>query len=197
MDRDTKTALFVAGGVLVVGGAVAYALRGRVAVSGPRVVGTRGAAVGAQVQQEWNADGTHPQLRAFLTEWKRSGPFGLFVPKGGGLRTDAAEQARLFAEGASKARTLLETSHGRGAGLDAYPVLAGRIYGGSGELDWPRANELFDAYGARAEAFGLVWGGRWVKSFPPGPKNPKGGDRPHIEVPGWESLPVPNSAKVA
>ena len=130
--------------------------------------------------------GVDPRVTAFFDWWALEGPFPLRIADGGGLRTDAAAQAALYAAGRSRARTLAQTAHGRGGGADAYPV---RVIGGRRGIylstDGAAALERFQRYGELAEARGLKWGGRWLRAFPPH------GDCPHVEVPGWKMLPYP------
>lgn len=131
------------------------------------------------------AEGLRPELLAFLDWWEANGPFPVTIATdpNGGLRTDEAEQEAYYAQGLSKARTLAETPHGRGAAVDLWPV----------DFDpntpWARQPDAikaeFRAVGAAAKAQGLVWGGDWASlSFP-------NGDQPHIEIRNWTSLPYP------
>ena len=119
------------------------------------------------------AKGVHPLLVSFLEWWEQHGPFCIVVLAEGGLRMDAELQARLFASGATRARTLEDTPHGRGAALDVAP----RINGAVPWQDWG----LFLVIGERAEALGLEWGGRWKTLR----------DGPHLQVPDWRQLPYP------
>lgn len=142
-------------------------------------------------------EGVDLRLRTFFEEWARKGPFHLVIDPRGGIR-DNAMQACLFAVGSSKARTALETPHGRGGAVDAWPARAldgGRVVGIYLPSAGPSAMELLRQYGELAEASGLRWGGRWLDAFPPTKANPMGGDVAHVEVPGWRELPHPPKAR--
>ncbi len=128
--------------------------------------------------REW-ADGLHARLEAFLCWWEVHGPFPVGVGSNGGLRTDEALQARLFAEGHSRARTLFETPHGRGCAVDLYPVDAGP--GRPVRYCLDEHDARWGIYGNVVELHGLTWGGRWQHLV----------DRPHAEIPGWRTQPVP------
>lgn len=133
----------------------------------------------AKVFHRERALGVHPKLLRLLDDWETQGPFDLGVGVDGGVRWDEALQARLFAEGRSKAKTLADTPHGRGYALDCYPAElspSGKVRYCLESLDvrwW--------ALGDFAEKRGLVWGGRWRRFR----------DRPHVEVPGWRNAPMP------
>lgn len=130
------------------------------------------------------AAGVDRRLQAFLDWWEKNGAFPIVVDPKGGVRRDEAEQAMLFATGKTNARTLAETPHGRGGALDLYPVLrsAGPYVL---QIETSASSPKFTAIGVAAENFGLKWGGRWrTAKFPDG-------DKPHIEVPDWKTLPYP------
>ena len=157
------------------------------------VLSTRADGLG-MVRNRSRANGVDGRLLAFLDSWDATGPFPIEVAFDGGLRTDERLQARLYAEGRSRAPTLADTAHGRGGAVDVLPVGFRPSVPISKET-----YELFQAIGLRAEAAGLSWGGRgsdWLRAFPPSAMNPFGGDLPHIQVPGWRSLPYP-PARVA
>lgn len=125
------------------------------------------------------AKGVHPRLVAFLDWWASGfGPFPLALGNDGGVRADEATQARLYAEGRTKAKTLAETPHGRGCALDLYPVdvVDARVRLVLDEKD-PRWVE----FGELAESYGLKWGGRWTSIV----------DRPHVELPDWKQQSFP------
>jgi hypothetical protein len=129
------------------------------------------------------AEGVHPALVGLLDSWERDGEFAVQVAGGegwpypGGLRTDEATQAAAAATGLSAASTLKDTPHGRGAALDVWPM--GFEPYQSFEVQ-PGMRELMTRFGEFAEARGFEWGGRWGKA-----------DYPHVQVPGWRSLPFP------
>ena len=130
--------------------------------------------------------GVCPAVCAFALWWAEHGPFPATIDPTGGVRTEA-QQAELYAAGRSKAKTLAETPHGRGGALDLYParVTAGRVAGIYLPTDGAASLERFARYGELAEAHNLIWGGRWLKAFPPH------GDCPHVELPSWRDLPFP------
>lgn len=129
------------------------------------------------------ARGCHASLIHLLTEWEARGTHDVLIADAlgfpaGGLRTDVLEQHKAFMDGLTKARTLGETPHGRGAALDVWPV------GFNPHRDFksqPTMETLFRAFGEFAEGLGFRWGGRFA-SFK---------DLPHVEVADWLSLPYP------
>ena len=130
------------------------------------------------------AAGVRPELRALLDDWAREGTHPVLVAPDGGLRfgaADAAKQAAFFASGASKAATLADTPHGRGAALDVWPV---GFAPGKTMDSQPTMRARFQVFGEWAERKGFTWGGRW-KSFG------VDGDAPHVEIPNWRRLPMP------
>jgi hypothetical protein len=141
------------------------------------------------------ADGVHPDLRALLDAWDSQGAHVVVVAPDGGLRTDPALQAGFAAGGMSGASTLATTPHGRGVGLDVWPVsFLPHVPVGSGGTAsrWSSWAELpesvkaeFLAFGEFSEARGFKWGGRWRSAkFP-------NGDQPHVELPNWTRFPYP------
>lgn len=140
--------------------------------------------VGAQVLHYERAYGCHPDLIAFLNWWQAHGPFDILVAADGGNRTDAIKQASYCATGTSNACTLESTPHGRGCGLDVYPV------GFNTQLDLsqqPEILEKFKVISEAGEAFGLTSG----IHFHIGPS--KSPDYPHLEVTDWRQLPFPHT----
>lgn len=125
------------------------------------------------------AAGVHPRLVAFLDWWASGfGAFPLGVGTDGGLRSDEATQAKLFAEGRTKAKTLADTPHGRGCALDLYPL---DFVDGRAKLVLDGADPRWARFGELAESYGLTWGGRWTSIV----------DRPHVELPDWRAQTFP------
>ena len=126
----------------------------------------------------------HPRLREFFGWWEKHGPWPITIPPNGGLRFDALEQARLFSEGHTKAMLLIDTPHGRGCAVDAYPAVLDAtgtyVAGIRNNAKDPRTAKMFAQYGALAESWELTWGGRWTFQ-----------DLPHVEVPSWREAPFP------
>lgn len=130
-----------------------------------------GLAMGKRIYRADRALGVHRDLSKFLEWWNVNGDFPLLVTDG--LRTDAAQQAQLYAAGKTKAATLAQTPHGHGMALDVVPyepVSGVALWNDDGK--WATLGRVVDA-------FGLVWGGHW-----------KFVDKPHIEVPGWQNTPL-------
>lgn len=122
--------------------------------------------------------GLDARLQRFAIWWSESGPWAATIPPDGALRTDGAHQAELFAAGRSRAATLDQTPHGRGAGLDLAPAIlddSGTVVIGTSD-DWALLTQM----GQAAEAWGLVWGGRWASLR----------DGFHLEVPDWRARPL-------
>jgi len=120
--------------------------------------------------------GVHPDLLELVDWWPGApGRSRLLIIGDGGKRVDETLQARLYAEGNSKARTLRDTPHGRGAAVDAYAMPDGAT-----AVDW-NDTAGFRAWGLYAEGIGFTWGGRWT-SFP---------DLAHVEIADWRTLPFP------
>ncbi len=127
--------------------------------------------------------GVHPSLLALLEDWNRFGLHDVVIAGGegwpnGGLRTDVLEQHKAFVAGLTKARTLADTPHGRGAALDVWPRGFNPHRGFDTQPDMP---DLFRVFGQFAEDRGFVWGGDWA-SFQ---------DLPHVEIADWRHLPYP------
>lgn len=132
------------------------------------------------VRQRENAGSLLAPLRDFLTWWELEGPHSILIPQWGGMREGIeaeAWQRKQYDIGTSRALSLRETPHGRGAALDLWPV----------EFDyytpWDKqpTNVVakFKLQGVIAKEFGFKWGGDW------------GWDYPHIEIPNWRTLPFP------
>lgn len=180
-----QTALFSAGALGAAGAAVWYVLyRKQQTEIPPGVVGPQGSISSGSrmpaslVQNRERARNAHPALQSFLDWWQVNGPFPILVAPDGGLRTDAAKQASYYAQGMSKAKTLAETPHGRGAALDLWPV----GFDPAKKLEQQEdIKEKFKEMGriAKASPFNFTWGGDW------------GWDYPHIEVKGWKNMPYP------
>ncbi len=131
------------------------------------------------------AAGVLPELLALMAEWDALGPFDLVVVEHGGVRWTEAEQRALAERGVSKAWSLAATPHGHRAGLDAAPWERDPRTGLWGPA-WGAAAK-FSTWGEFAEARGFTWGGRF-RSIQ---------DEPHVEIPGWETLPLADSGGVA
>lgn len=125
----------------------------------------------------------HPQLRELILQWEREGTFHVYVASG--LRT-AEEQFELFKQNLTKASTPIDSPHGRGAAVDIHPLGFDDAKCFSSQ---PWALEAMNSFGAWAESKGAVWGGRFGGFY--GPCKEVEGDRPHIELKGWKSLPYP------
>ncbi|SRR5258706_2324440 len=136
---------------------------------------------GAPVNHRERANGVHPDLQAFLDWWTQNGPFPLVVMTLGGLRTDELEQARLYAAGRTKAKTLAETPHGRGGALDLYPFVNGVVRGLENDPDPAEAERYFKTMGSLAKQQGLKWGGDFWSIK----------DLPHVELKNWKDIPFP------
>lgn len=131
-----------------------------------------------RVWHRQRATGVHPALLGFLDAWDSwaTAPFPIVVCPEGGLRTDDGKQRMLYANGKSKAKTLADTPHGRGAAVDVAPYR--RNADGLFAPDYSNRTDFF-VIGEFAEGLGLVWGGRFKSFF----------DGPHVEMPNWRSLP--------
>ena len=66
-----------------------------------------------------------------------------------------------------------QSAHNFDMGADLVPIKNGKEWWGAPRSVWLKMGEA-------AEKHGLVWGGRWVKLFPPN------GDMPHIQDPKWK-----------
>lgn len=123
--------------------------------------------------------GVLPQLQATVLRW--NGPFNILVAPDGGLRIGAAaaaKQLEYYRTGASKAKTLQETAHGRGAAVDIWPE----------GFDPTKSLDLQPAIRARfvfirewALEQGLVLIGTPAETW----------DYPHWQLPNWTSYPYP------
>lgn len=125
------------------------------------------------------------RLVDFFAWWQIAGPFPLTIPATGGLRHNSLEQARLFELGVTRAKSLQDTPHGRGAAVDAYPAILDptgtyvvAIHRSAVDQD---DVDRFATYGELAQKHGLEWGGSW----------PKFKDLPHVQCPNWRELPYP------
>lgn len=143
------------------------------------------------------ADGVKAPLRDFLAKLHREGvtyngvTYALTVGVQGGVRTDG-EQLALYAQGreqladgswrivdpskvVTNASSARSSKHGKGEAVDVWVVLPS----GQPLLFPSQAPAIFEgvyaALGAKGEAFGLTWGGRF--------KLASGPDRPHFEIP--------------
>jgi len=122
------------------------------------------------------AKGLLPELQAKIVEWDL--PFDIMVAPGGGLRTNPAEQLLYYQQGNSKAKTLAETPHGRGAAVDMWPV----TFNPSIDLKaQPVAFEQFKQMRQWALDKGLKLIGSVDESW----------DYPHWELPNWTRYPYP------
>lgn len=130
---------------------------------------------GTRVHHRERAAGVHWRLQAFLEAWAWFGPFKIGVVRDGGVRTDEAKQAQLYAAGSTKARSLRDTAHGRAGALDVAPV------NDAGTPIFTGPREQFHVIGAFGKLLGLEWGGDFPGFF----------DGPHLQVAGWRDLPFP------
>jgi len=124
--------------------------------------------------------GCRPEIIAFFNWWSKHGPYPLTIGQDGGLRKDEAKQLAFFNSHKSKARTLADTPHGRGAAADAYKAILNPE--GTKVVAVKLDRKSFEQYGALAEKRGFTWGGRFT-SF----------DGPHIQMKEWKMLPYPPS----
>ena len=128
----------------------------------------------------------NPLFRNLIDEWKTAKQtFPIQIDDGlrKGVEAELAQKS-YFAKGMSKAKTLRETPHGRGAAIDIRPV---SFTPAMERLAWPDVPEKvkteFYIFGLFAENRGFKWGGRWRNAtFPYG-------DQRHIEIVGWERIP--------
>lgn len=183
-----RAAGVVATVVAVVAGGVALVLRrdGKTAdVTSGGATDARGATKATPgVLFRERAAGVRPELLRLLDAWQTEGAHVVMIAADGGLRIGAAAaaaQAKFFREGNSKAATLADTPHGRGAALDVHPL---GFDPRRPMAEQPLMRERFRIFGEWAEKRGFVWGGRWA-SFGPD------GDAPHIEIANWRRFPMP------
>lgn len=145
---------------------------------------------GAQVYDRANARGVHPALQQLLDDWQAEGWFDVRVASG--VRT-ASQQAANVAAGLTNATDITTTPHGRGGALDIHPIGFNQNACFNVQPDMlTRMNE----FGAWAKTKGFVWGGDWQKFYSPACQNIDGvrGDRPHVEMANWVTLPYPPPA---
>lgn len=140
-----------------------------------------------RVRNRERAKGVRGELQTLLDDWEREGTHDVMIPSWpwGGLRTSEADQAKLAGDGFSAANTLEKTPHGRGGGLDVWPVEFEKHVNGTWAAVPEHVKQQFRDFGAFAEARGFVWGGRWSSATYPN------GDQPHVELRNWRSLPFP------
>lgn len=134
------------------------------------------------------AEGVHSSLIALLDAWEREGSFPILVAPDGGLRIGAiaaASQLRFYLTGLSKAKTLSETPHGRGAALDIYPVGFDSKKGLSKQ---PEIRAKWLTLIAFAQARGFISGKDWTSFVAPDGTT---GDWPHLQMANWTKLPYP------
>lgn len=134
-------------------------------------------------------------------KWEELGEFPLVILPDGGLRTDEAKQRELYQLGKSMAKTLKETSHGRGmAGDVGFAKVIKNIVVGiyTEELDGDEYLRRADIFVDFMRKLGLVIGDDWKKQFSSKRilvngvwRMSRGGDTPHVNLPGWQSLPFP------
>lgn len=119
------------------------------------------------------------RLVQLIQLWEYEGTHNIFIPADGALRAGveaSSHQLQLYMSGTSKARTLLETPHGRGAALDVWP--AGYDFA-KDVSEQPVMKERLVTFGTFAKRFGFEWGGDWT--------SPK--DYPHVQLHNWRSIP--------
>lgn len=148
-----------------------------------------------RVLDRHRAVGVRDELGLFLDWWNRHGPHVIRVAPDGGLRQGVGAEVRQlqkYKNGESRAKTLVQTPHGprvvcgkvRGNALDLWPADF------DPSVPWEKQpqgiKDAFRVQGETGEKWGFTWGGRWTAAFP-------NGDQPHLEVPGWENLPIPIS----
>lgn len=143
--------------------------------------------MGATVYDREVADGVHPDLQRLLDLWEQEGSFDIRVASG--VRTQA-EQTQNYQLGLTRASDVSTTPHGRGAALDIHPV---GFNPNACFASQPGMLDLMNQFGQWAESQGFVWGGRFSGYYSPACKTIDNvtGDRPHVELKGWQSLPYP------
>lgn len=176
----SRLPLILGGAIALGAGAAALAFRGRVAPAaavrealpeGPRPLTRR-------VYHRDRLGEMHPRLLALLDAWEQEGTFPVVITPHGGQRTSEEQQAELFAQRVTAAKTLAQTPHGKApsCALDWAPYR--RNADGLYAPDY--SDEVsFAELGAFAESRGLEWGGRWRRP-----------DMPHVQVPGWQDYPT-------
>lgn len=142
---------------------------------------------GATVFNREVARGVHPALQNLLDAWEQEGWFDVVVASG--VRTQA-QQAANYAAGLTKASDVSTTPHGRGAALDIHPAGFDQSKCFAGQ---PGMLDKMNAFGNWAKTKGMVWGGDFSGYYSPACKaiDNVQGDRPHVEIAGWRSLPFP------
>lgn len=136
----------------------------------------------------------NPRLRAFVGWWALKGPFPIKLLRG---TTTDAEQAKLYGQGrwlpgriVTNAKTAAQSAHGHAAAIDAAPVRElfanGKVrlvYLGD-EAEPAVRNEAVARYGVMADIAESQFGLQSGRNFP--------GlvDRPHLQDPDWEQLPL-------
>lgn len=139
-----------------------------------------------RVRHRDRADGVHPDLQWLLDQWEVEGSHTIVIaggddwPYSGGVRVDETSQAAAAGAGLSKASTLQDTPHGRGAALDIWPEGFNPHRGFDDPDQLEGAQQLMHVFGEWAESKGFTWGGRWQRP-----------DEPHVEITNWRDLPFP------
>jgi peptidoglycan L-alanyl-D-glutamate endopeptidase CwlK len=93
-------------------------------------------------------------------------------------RRTIAEQNKLYAQGRTQPGKIVtkakggQSPHNFGLACDCAPLAKGNDH----TLWWDAPRGYWDAYGAIAESFGLVWGGKFKSLL----------DLPHCETPDWK-----------
>lgn len=138
-----------------------------------------GAQKKAKVLNKERLLGVHPSFTGLLRDWEFEGSFDILVAPDGGYRigpADEAKQAKFYRDGASKAATLKDTPHGRGAAIDVWPYAFKPSVPLNQQLG---VKNQFLEFAEFAKARGFIAGADW------------GWDFPHIEMKNWLSLPWP------
>lgn len=142
---------------------------------------------GANVFNREVANGVHPDLQRLLDLWEQEGSFDVTVASG--VRTQA-QQSAAYNAGLTRASDVSTTPHGRGAALDIHPS---GFNPNACFASQPGMLDLMNAFGQWAEQQGFTWGGRFSGYYSPACKDIDNvtGDRPHVEIKNWQSLPYP------
>ena len=126
--------------------------------------------------------GVLPELQSVILSW--NGPFNILIAPEGGLRTDAAKQLAYYNAGNSKAKTLEETPHGRGAAIDVWP----EGFDPTKSLDLqPTIRSQFIFIREWALSKGLVLIGTPDVTW----------DYPHLQLQYWKRYPYPPSKGIS
>jgi peptidoglycan L-alanyl-D-glutamate endopeptidase CwlK len=139
--------------------------------------------------------GTHPKLIAFAEDAAAALDCDLLIVFGCRLE---AEQVHLYAEGrtipgphagekgypalgatVTNAEHAEQTAHGRGGGIDAMPLVDGKLVWDEKDPLWPEVLKRLEQLAELAKPRGIVWGGSW----------PKLKDLDHFELAAWRALP--------